>query len=61
MLSIVPEQIKSYAPSNNKKYSNDLEQTNQYSTSSSSLQVLGLKGLLQSKQRIFTPSLHWAS
>jgi hypothetical protein len=31
------------------------------SSSSSSLQVLGLRGLLQSKQRIFMPSLHWAS
>jgi hypothetical protein len=28
--------------------------------SSSSLQVLGLKDLLCSKQRIFMPSLHWA-
>jgi hypothetical protein len=29
--------------------------------SSSSLPVLGLRGLLRSKQRIFMPSLHWAS
>jgi hypothetical protein len=31
------------------------------SSSSSSLQVLRLRDPLQSKQRIFMPSLHWAS